>query len=120
MAVNKSCPIGPLSPNITNVTDILETIVYIAVTWARFLRVKTHATSPPTSVFLEEKEFVEGSQTQPLLEVERISGLKEVVFCNNPSRRSQLLTTRSWDFMGFPENVKRNPTVESNIINWGY
>jgi len=33
-----------------------------------------------------------------------------------PSRRSQLLTTRSWDFMGFPENVKRNPTVESNII----
>ncbi|KAG6762205.1 hypothetical protein POTOM_032697 [Populus tomentosa] len=48
-------------------------------------------------------------------EVERISGLKEVVSVF-PSRRSQLLTTRSWDFMGFPENVKRNPTVESNII----
>ncbi|XP_011032221.1 PREDICTED: cucumisin-like isoform X1 [Populus euphratica] len=48
-------------------------------------------------------------------EVERISGLKEVVSVFR-SRRSQLLTTRSWDFMGFPENVKRNPTVESNII----
>lgn len=25
-------------------------------------------------------------------------------------------TTRSWDFMGFAENVHRNPTVESDII----
>ena len=33
-----------------------------------------------------------------------------------PSRTLQLQTTRSWEFMGFPENVDRNLTVESDII----
>ncbi|KAL3838896.1 hypothetical protein ACJIZ3_023487 [Penstemon smallii] len=33
-----------------------------------------------------------------------------------PSKTFQLQTTRSWDFMGFPENVQRNPTVESDTI----
>ena len=33
-----------------------------------------------------------------------------------PSRSLQLQTTRSWEFMGFPENVDRNLTVESDII----
>ncbi|KAL0336314.1 UNVERIFIED_CONTAM: Subtilisin-like protease SBT4.3 [Sesamum radiatum] len=33
-----------------------------------------------------------------------------------PSRTFQPLTTRSWDFMGLPENVHRNLTVESDII----
>ncbi|KAK4479766.1 hypothetical protein RD792_015301 [Penstemon davidsonii] len=33
-----------------------------------------------------------------------------------PSKTFQLQTTRSWDFMGFPQNVKRNPTVESDTI----
>ncbi|KAK7820490.1 subtilisin-like protease sbt4.6 [Quercus suber] len=32
-----------------------------------------------------------------------------------PSRTLQLQTTRSWEFMGFPENVDRNLTVESDI-----
>ncbi|KAM1229550.1 hypothetical protein EV1_039450 [Malus domestica] len=27
-----------------------------------------------------------------------------------------LQTTRSWDFLGFSEKVKRNPTVESNVV----
>ena len=33
-----------------------------------------------------------------------------------PNRLLQLHTTRSWDFMGFSETVKRNPTVESDTI----
>lgn len=33
-----------------------------------------------------------------------------------PSRSLQLQTTRSWDFTGFSETVKRNPTVESDVI----
>lgn len=33
-----------------------------------------------------------------------------------PSKTLQLQTTRSWDFMGFPETVKREPTVESDMI----
>ena len=33
-----------------------------------------------------------------------------------PNRLLQLHTTRSWDFMGLSETVKRNPTVESDTI----
>lgn len=33
-----------------------------------------------------------------------------------PSRTLQLQTTRSWDFVGLTEKIKRNPTVESDII----
>ncbi|KAJ4978044.1 hypothetical protein NE237_008824 [Protea cynaroides] len=33
-----------------------------------------------------------------------------------PSKNLQLLTTRSWDFLGFPMTVKRTPSIESNII----
>ncbi|GKV32978.1 hypothetical protein SLEP1_g41537 [Rubroshorea leprosula] len=33
-----------------------------------------------------------------------------------PSKTFQLQTTRSWDFIGFKESIKRNPTVESDII----
>ena len=33
-----------------------------------------------------------------------------------PSKFYHLQTTRSWDFMGFNETVKRNATVESNVI----
>ncbi|KAI3976642.1 hypothetical protein MKX01_008500 [Papaver californicum] len=32
------------------------------------------------------------------------------------SKRLQLQTTRSWDFIGFPETVARFPTVESDVI----
>ncbi|KAF5766133.1 putative cucumisin [Helianthus annuus] len=32
-----------------------------------------------------------------------------------PSRKKQLHTTRSWDFMGFPQHVKRAP-LESDVI----
>lgn len=33
-----------------------------------------------------------------------------------PNRIYYPRTTRSWDFMGFSITVKRNPTVESNVI----
>lgn len=33
-----------------------------------------------------------------------------------PSRILQPQTTRSWDFMGFPENVRRHSGIESNVI----
>ena len=33
-----------------------------------------------------------------------------------PSRKLQLQTTRSWDFMGLNNTAKRIPTVESNVI----
>ncbi|XP_059458228.1 subtilisin-like protease SBT4.13 [Corylus avellana] len=44
-----------------------------------------------------------------------IASRKEVVSVF-PSRTLQLQTTRSWDFMGLTETVKRNPTVESDVI----
>lgn len=33
-----------------------------------------------------------------------------------PNRIYHPRTTRSWDFMGFSNTVRRNPTVESNVI----
>ena len=33
-----------------------------------------------------------------------------------PSRKLELQTTRSWDFMGLTKTAKRNPNVESNVI----
>ena len=32
-----------------------------------------------------------------------------------PNEKKQLLTTRSWDFMGFPQKATRN-TTESDIV----
>ncbi|XP_059625235.1 subtilisin-like protease SBT4.5 [Cornus florida] len=48
-------------------------------------------------------------------EREKLASLEgvESVF---PSRELQLQTTRSWDFMGFSKNVKRNHMTESNVI----
>lgn len=33
-----------------------------------------------------------------------------------PNTRQKLHTTRSWDFIGLPLNVKRHPNIESHII----
>nr|POE88667.1 subtilisin-like protease sbt4.15 [Quercus suber] len=33
-----------------------------------------------------------------------------------PSKRRKLHTTRSWDFLGMPQSVKRNHQIESNVI----
>ncbi|CAI0447387.1 unnamed protein product [Linum tenue] len=47
-------------------------------------------------------------------EHQKLSGVKDVVSVF-PSRMKKLHTTRSWDFLGFPQNVTR-ATVESDII----
>ncbi|MCD7452647.1 hypothetical protein HAX54_017707 [Datura stramonium] len=41
---------------------------------------------------------------------------REDVISVFPNTIRQLRTTRSWDFIGMPLNVKRNPQVESDII----
>ncbi|ESR38178.1 hypothetical protein CICLE_v10030114mg [Citrus x clementina] len=49
------------------------------------------------------------------LEQQKIAGMDGVVSVF-PRKMLQLQTTRSWDFMGFAETVKRNPSVESDIV----
>ncbi|WJZ89456.1 hypothetical protein VitviT2T_008677 [Vitis vinifera] len=46
---------------------------------------------------------------------ERVASMEGVVSIF-PNGLLQLHTTRSWDFMGLSETVKRNPTVESDTI----
>lgn len=41
--------------------------------------------------------------------------MKEVVSIF-PNKVYHLQTTRSWDFLGLKDSVKRNPTVESDVI----
>ncbi|XP_074315005.1 subtilisin-like protease SBT4.11 [Silene latifolia] len=48
-------------------------------------------------------------------EKEAIQGMEGVVSVF-PNKKLKLHTTRSWDFMGFTENVKRNLDVESDVI----
>ncbi|KAM1263429.1 hypothetical protein ACFX2G_029047 [Malus domestica] len=48
-------------------------------------------------------------------ERERLANMKEVVSVF-PSTSYKPQTTRSWDFIGFNENIKRNRTVESDVI----
>ncbi|RZC58167.1 hypothetical protein C5167_005463 [Papaver somniferum] len=47
-------------------------------------------------------------------EVEKMTGMEGVVSVF-PSRTNQLHTTRSWDFMGFTQHVKR-ASIESNVV----
>ncbi|XP_071902036.1 cucumisin-like isoform X4 [Coffea arabica] len=47
-------------------------------------------------------------------EMERLADMEGVVSVF-PNGKKQLHTSRSWDFLGFPENAERN-TVESDII----
>ncbi|CAL0314756.1 unnamed protein product [Lupinus luteus] len=46
---------------------------------------------------------------------EKLSKMKGVVSIF-PSINLQLYTTRSWDFIGLPETVKRNRAIESDVI----
>ncbi|KAK9912826.1 hypothetical protein M0R45_036666 [Rubus argutus] len=48
-------------------------------------------------------------------EREELANMKEVVSVF-PSTTFQLQTTRSWEFMGFNEKIRRNPTIESDVI----
>ncbi|XP_077236864.1 subtilisin-like protease SBT4.13 [Tasmannia lanceolata] len=48
-------------------------------------------------------------------EQEKIASMEGIVSVF-PSKIYKPLTTRSWDFLGFPDTVKRIPTVESDVI----
>ncbi|GMY10997.1 subtilisin-like protease SBT4.3 [Fagus crenata] len=48
-------------------------------------------------------------------ERQRLANRKEVVSVF-PSKNYHLHTTRSWDFIGLSETIKRKPTVESDVI----
>ncbi|KAI3909084.1 hypothetical protein MKW92_028424 [Papaver armeniacum] len=79
------------------------------------------------------QEIVEGSSVQDTLvhsykrsfngfsakltekEVQNLSGIDGIISIF-PNRIFQLQTTRSWDFIGLSQNVKRIPNVESDTI----
>ncbi|KAK8544375.1 hypothetical protein V6N13_056157 [Hibiscus sabdariffa] len=48
-------------------------------------------------------------------EAKKLASFKGVVSVF-PNEVYHLQTTRSWDFMGFNQTVKRNPTAESNVV----
>ncbi|CAL9075330.1 unnamed protein product [Musa acuminata var. zebrina] len=48
-------------------------------------------------------------------EMEKLAGMKGVVSVF-PSKILHPRTTRSWDFLGFPATVNRNPPLESDVI----
>lgn len=48
-------------------------------------------------------------------EAKKLASFKEVVSVF-PSKVYHLQTTRSWDFLGLNQTVKRNATAESNVI----
>ncbi|XP_035539056.1 cucumisin-like isoform X2 [Juglans regia] len=48
-------------------------------------------------------------------EAQQVAGMDGVVSVF-PSENKKLQTTRSWDFLGFPQQVKRRRTIESDII----
>ncbi|EOY34210.1 Subtilase family protein, putative isoform 1 [Theobroma cacao] len=48
-------------------------------------------------------------------EANKLASMKEVVSIF-PNKVYHLQTTRSWDFLGLKDSVKRNPTVESDVI----
>jgi hypothetical protein len=45
----------------------------------------------------------------------KLVGMKGVVSVF-PSQEYQLQTTRSWDFLGLPQSIKRGKTVESDLV----
>ncbi|XP_045805758.1 subtilisin-like protease SBT4.4 [Trifolium pratense] len=46
---------------------------------------------------------------------EKLAGMKGVVSVF-PSQEYHLQTTRSWDFLGLPQSIKRGKTVESDLV----
>lgn len=46
---------------------------------------------------------------------EKLSSMKGVVSIF-PSPKFHIQTTRSWDFLGFPQSIKRDQTIESDLV----
>ncbi|XP_047335827.1 subtilisin-like protease SBT4.10 [Impatiens glandulifera] len=97
---------GDLNPSADIPTPILH---------SRFLEKALHINSS-TSLIHSYKSIFNGFVA--LLtndEVRRISAMEEVVSVF-PNRKNHMHTTKSWDFLKFPETVSRVEKVESNII----
>ncbi|XP_047335817.1 cucumisin-like [Impatiens glandulifera] len=97
---------GDLNPT----SDISTPILH-----SRFLEKALHINSS-TSLIHSYKSIFNGFVA--LLtndEVHRISAMEEVVSVF-PNRKNHMHTTKSWDFLKFPQTVSRVKKVESNII----
>ncbi|XP_047335820.1 cucumisin-like [Impatiens glandulifera] len=97
---------GDLNPSAGIPTPILH---------SRFLEKALHINSS-TSLIHSYKSIFNGFVA--LLtndEVHRISAMEEVVSVF-PNRKNHMHTTKSWDFLKFPQTVSRVKKVESNII----
>ncbi|KAL5061416.1 hypothetical protein RYX36_023153 [Vicia faba] len=46
---------------------------------------------------------------------EKLLSMKDVVSIF-PNQNFHIQTTRSWDFLGFPQTIKRNPIIETDLI----
>ncbi|KAL5722559.1 hypothetical protein ACHQM5_006068 [Ranunculus cassubicifolius] len=73
---------------------------------------RTHTDSLVRSYSRSFNGFAAKLTEREVSKLERIKGIVSVF----PSTSHELHTTRSWDFMGFVETVRRVPEMESNII----
>jgi hypothetical protein len=46
---------------------------------------------------------------------EKLLGMRGVLSVF-PSQKFHLQTTRSWNFLGFPQSIKRDQTIDSNLV----
>ncbi|XP_047335824.1 cucumisin-like [Impatiens glandulifera] len=89
--------------------------IHTPILHSRFLEKALHINSS-TSLIHSYKSIFNGFVA--LLtndEVHRISAMEEVVSVF-PNRKNHMHTTKSWDFLKFPQTVSRVKKVESNII----
>ncbi|XP_059457639.1 cucumisin-like [Corylus avellana] len=72
------------------------------------------STGPESLIYSYSRSFSGFAAELTEQEAQKIVGMEGVVSVF-PSEQNQLHTTRSWDFLGFPQNVTRRP-IESDII----
>ncbi|XP_059457922.1 cucumisin-like isoform X2 [Corylus avellana] len=72
------------------------------------------STGPDSLIHSYTRSFNGFSAELTKQEAQKIAGMDSVMSVF-PSKQKKLHTTRSWDFLGFPQQVPRRP-VESNII----
>ncbi|TYH16189.1 hypothetical protein ES288_A05G098300v1 [Gossypium darwinii] len=90
---------------------------YLATSWQRTMLQKViRGSSVEESMIRSYRRSLNGFAAKLTdEEVEELANMKGVVSII-PNRIYHPRTTRSWDFMGFSNTVRRNPTVESNVI----
>ncbi|KAG6480865.1 hypothetical protein ZIOFF_057453 [Zingiber officinale] len=72
--------------------------------------------SPSESlVYSYQRSFSGFAAKLSIDEVEKLNEMEGIISVF-PSKTLKLRTTRSWDFLNFPQRVSRNPALESDII----